>query len=75
MFIHIRLGDVIHYNPGLEYYVKALSQISFNIGYITSDTPDHPICIELTRIYPNLQIVYTSITDTIHFGSTCKYLV
>jgi len=35
-FIHIRLGDVTQYNPGINYYLKALSMITFNKLYINN---------------------------------------
>ena len=36
VFMHVRLGDVPYYNPGLNYYLKALSTLNFNKLYISS---------------------------------------
>ena len=30
LFIHIRLSDVAHFNPGIMYYINAIKNISFN---------------------------------------------
>jgi len=76
VFVHVRMGDLIH--PPLfakyEYYDKALSQISFEKGYISSDTIDHEICQKLIDKY-NLQKYHSNEIETIHFASTCKNLV
>ena len=53
VFIHLRLGDVTHFNPGFEYYDKALSQISFENGYLASDSPNNDICTKLFKKYNN----------------------
>jgi hypothetical protein len=74
VFIHIRLGDVKHLNPGFEYYDKALSQISFENGYIASDDFKHEICKKLIIKY-NLKILEYDEVETIMFGSTCKNIV
>lgn len=77
IFIHIRLGDVEMYNPGLAYYEKAIQLLSnkkpHNI-YISSDTINHLICKMLISKYRARVIDYDYI-DTIKFGSTCKYII
>jgi len=76
VFIHVRLGDVPHHNPGYEYYNSVLSALEFTNGYISSDTINHPICRKLIHKY-RLQIInpHAPIEDILQFGSTCKTIV
>lgn len=74
VFIHIRLGDVTHLNPGFEYYDKALSKLTFENGFIASDDLNHNICTKLIQKY-NLKIIDYDEVETIMFGSTCKYIL
>jgi hypothetical protein len=74
VFIHVRLDDVAHLNQGFEYYDKALSQLSFENGYISSDDINHSICKELINKY-NLKIIDYNEVETIMFGSTCKTII
>ena len=74
LFVHVRLGDVIDKNPGLNYYKKVLSSINFNTGYIASDTINHPICRQLINDFKLIPLSLNEI-DTIHFGSMCKHIV
>jgi hypothetical protein len=69
------LGDVIQHNPGFKYYDKVLSSLKFDKGYISSDSPEHEVCMQLKQKYPNIEIVNYNEVDTIHFGSTCKHVV
>ena len=75
LFIHIRLGDVEIFNPGIEYYVKCIQQITFTNLYISTDTPEHSIIVQLQSKYPNLNLIKKSPIQSIQFGSTCKYIV
>lgn len=75
LFIHIRLTDVAKFNPGLEYYVKAISKISFDTLYIASDDTHHSIIQEICKIYPNIKIIKGNEIDTIQFGSTCRHII
>jgi len=75
VFVHIRLGDSTQHNPGFAYYDKVLSSLTFDKGYIASDTPNHEICMRLKEKYPNIEIMNSNEVDTILFGSTCKYVV
>jgi len=75
VFVHIRLGDSVQHNPGFTYYDKLLSSLTFDKGYIASDTPNHEICMRLKEKYPNIEIINSNEVDTILFGSTCKYVV
>jgi len=74
LFVHVRLGDVVQYNPGYVYYDKVLSQLKFERGYISSDLIDHPLCIALMRKY-NLTEINETEVKTIMFASTCKNIV
>lgn len=74
VFLHIRLDDITQYNPGEKYYNDLLERITFENGFISSDTPHHPICTNLAKKF-NLKILYTDILDTMKFGSTCKTII
>ena len=74
-FVHIRLGDTAHWNPGVEYYKKALAALTFDTLYIGTDSPDHPIIKELVAIYPSASILPYAEVETIQFGSTAKHIV
>ena len=79
IYIHVRLGDVIHLNPGLPYYLFVLSHIKQNNEfsgtiYVSSDSPEH----ETTRyLIDNCGAVLIDepIDRTIQFASTCKYII
>jgi len=74
-FVHIRLGDVTKYTPGFNYYSLALSKLSFDTLYISSDSIDHEIITKLREKYPTAILLDYNEKDTIHFGSTCKHIV
>jgi len=74
-FIHIRLGDVAKYNQGIEYYNSIISKLSFTNLYIATDSPNHPIILNLKKKYPDLKLYNTTLTDIMLFGSTCKYII
>lgn len=74
-FVHIRLGDVIRHNPGIDYYLKALALIEFQNLFVATDSPNHPMIQQLRNMYPNLSLVCEDEVRTIQFGSTCKYLI
>jgi len=74
VFIHIRLDDATHWNPGFIFYDSFLSNLEFDNGYISSDTIHHPMCLALIKKY-NLQIINKNEVETIMFGSTCKNLL
>jgi len=74
-FIHIRLTDVSHFNPGIAYYLEALSATSFDNLYIGTDEPNHSIITEIKKHYSNLIVLYYDEVNTIQFGSTCKHVI
>lgn len=74
-FIHIRLGDVVQWSPGLEYYKSALDRIPQKGRiFIGSDSPDHEIVRELCETY-GATVYDADEVDTLQFGSTCRYLI
>lgn len=76
IFIHIRLGDMEHNNPGLLYYITAINKIdNFDHIYIGSDTIDHEIIKKIKEMYPNTTVLDYNEVSTIQFGSTCKHVI
>lgn len=76
VFVHVRLGDLANRNltPDINYYETILNSISFTRGYISTDTPNHPMIDHLVRKY-HLNHFLDNEIATIQFGSTCKYIV
>ena len=74
-FVHIRLSDAAQWNPGVEYYKKALRGLSFDKLYIGTDSPGHPMIKELVSIYPSASILPYKEVETIQFASTAKYII
>jgi hypothetical protein len=74
VFVHVRLGDQTHSNPGILYYEKILDSISFNGGMISSDSLENPMIKNLSEKY-NLKIFNSSPIDTIIVGSEYEYRV
>jgi hypothetical protein len=75
LFIHIRLTGVAHFNPGINYYVKAINNISFDKLYISTDDKNHDIVKKLLELYPNATIVDYDEIKTFQFASTCKNII
>jgi hypothetical protein len=75
LYIHIRLGDVEHLTPGIDYYMKAISLIQFDNLYISSDSVEHSIVKQIIEKYPNLKIIDYDEKKTIQFASTCKNII
>jgi hypothetical protein len=74
-FVHVRLGDVMGWSPGFDYYYKMIMQFKYDNLYIATDSPGHEIIAMLRKKLPNLQIYDTNLPDIMLFGSTCKYVV
>jgi len=74
-FIHIRLGDVISYNPGLDYYLKVLEKLNFDNLYIASDSLHHEIVKSIVEKYPYTKLLLYDEVNTIQYGSTNKYVI
>jgi hypothetical protein len=57
VFVVYRIGDIDNTRQMLpiDYYRDCLKELNFNKGFITSDTPNHPNIIELSKDF-NLEI-------------------
>jgi hypothetical protein len=79
IFIHIRLGDMAHNNPGLNYYLNTIKLIKekndYNDIYISSDEIDHDIIKKIKEEYPNANLINCDEITTFQFGSTCKNII
>lgn len=79
VFLHIRLGDVPGYNPGVAYYRAALARTApdaSTVRYISTDTPGHPIVQQLVADHPETRVVVDGdLVKVIQFASTCKDVI
>ena len=75
LFIHIRLTDVAHFNPGITYYINAIKNINFDNLYISTDDKNNNIVIEILQLYPTSQLIEFDEITTFQFASTCKHVV
>jgi hypothetical protein len=75
VYVHIRLTDVLQWNPGHNYYLKTISGIEFDKLYISSDDPEHPMVKQIQKQYPDSTILLYNEVKTIQFASTCKHIV
>jgi hypothetical protein len=79
LFIHIRLGDIEHFSPGIDYYLKSIKYVkelkNFDNIYISSDSPTHDIIKKIVEEYPQAILINTNEIETIQFGSTCKNII
>lgn len=76
VFIHVRLGDLLNTSKhqSYEYFENILKEISFENGYISSDSPDHEIVTKLINEY-SLKLYSNEPEDTIIFASQQKYKI
>ena len=79
IFLHIRLTDVGHLNPGINYYDKCLNIIineyEYDNIYIGSDNFNNILIKDLKKKYPKIIFIEKDPINTIQFGSTCKYII
>ena len=75
LFIHIRLTDTVRNNPGLQYYTKAIANISCDNIFISTDDPNHPMIKQILQRFPNTRIINLDEIQTFQFGSTCKHII
>jgi len=76
LFIHIRLTDAAHFNPGISYYTNAIQAIErFDNLYISTDQREHNMISELLHLYPSAQVIDFDEINTIQFASTCKHII
>jgi len=74
IFIHVRLDDAEHANPGYNYYKKCLENTKFNIGYISSDSSDNYIVDKLINEF-NLVLYQNNPIDTINFAKNFSKII
>lgn len=74
VFVHVRLGDVEHRNPGYEYYKKCLNQINFTEGFISSDDVNNSIVQNIIREF-GLKVFDGTPVDTINFAKNFNNLI
>jgi hypothetical protein len=75
LFIHVRLGDISDKTQFLlSYYEKMLLSISYEKGYIASDSINSNFCKYLITKF-NLYVIDLNDIETIMFGSTCNNIV
>ena len=74
-YIHIRLGDVEQHNPGVNYYLKAISATKCDSIYISTDNKDHSIIKTILDKCPNAVLLDYNEIKTVQFASTCKYII
>ena len=75
LFIHVRLGDVSHYNPGIKYYINAIKSCTFTTIYLSTNDFSHYIIKKLKELYPSIQLINFKEVETIQFASTCKNII
>lgn len=76
LFIHVRLTDVSHLNPGIYYYTKTIEslKLKFDNIYISTDDANHSIIKTLLQ-HPKSKLIEYDEINTIQFASTCKYII
>ena len=74
LYIHIRLGDLEPWNPGINYYLKVIKNTQFDKLYISTDSFDHNIITTIKTKYPETILIKKTPVETIQFGSTCKHV-
>lgn len=75
LFIHIRLTDAARFNPGINYYLHAISQITFDKLYLATDDKNHNIIKKIMELYPSTTLLHYDEINTFQFASTCKNIV
>lgn len=75
LYIHIRLTDAAHYNPGLQYYLSVIQRIYCDKLFISTDDPHHPLINEIVQKYPTVIILNFNEINTLQFSSTCKNII
>ena len=74
VFVHVRLSDVSHLNPGINYYRKALKSINFESGFISTDSPEHEIIKKLTDEF-GLTVYKNNEVETIKFARKFENII
>ena len=75
-FVHLRLDDAAEWNPGYDYYEKALEQCMFDKVYLSTDSKRHEMVDKLMKRFPTMEWnPYEDIIQTWQFASTCKHII
>lgn len=72
--IHMRLMDIQLFAPTLNYYLQALSMITFDHLYLVTDDNTHTNIKELSKYY-NLKVLNFDEINTIQFCITNKHII
>ncbi len=75
LYIHIRLDDASHWNPGINYYLNAIKMINYDNLYISTDEKTHSLIKSLISNHPNIEIIDYDEIKTFQFASTCKNII
>jgi hypothetical protein len=74
LFIHVRLTDVAHFNPGIDYYLDTIKKINCDTIFISTDDKNHSI-IKILLQHPNAILIESDEIQTFQFASTCKNIL
>ena len=75
LYVHIRLDDAASFNPGIRYYLNAISKIKYDNIYISTDEVNHDIIKQIVLTYPHSTIITYNEVKTIQFASSCKHII
>ena len=75
LYVHVRLGDIIKFNPGLVYYINAIKNVKYDKLYISTESPDHEYIDTLLKEFPGSELIPYDEIKTIQFASTCKHII
>ena len=77
IFLHIRLTDTSKWQPGINYFEKAINMINvkYNNIYIASDDFNSELVKNVKKKYPKIIFINKDPIETIKFGSTCKFII
>ena len=81
LIIMIRLGDVAHLAPPIDFYREAIKDMELKLGFgnnlegfITSDSPSNPIVKKLAEEY-SYKVILSDATETLKFASRFKNFI
>lgn len=75
LYVHVRLADAAHWNPGIDYYLNAIKTTNCDDIYISTDDKNHPIVQTLLHLPNSKLMIGCNEIRSIQFGSTCKHVV
>lgn len=75
LFVSVRLGDIANsVSLPIEYYDESIRRAKFTTGFISSDSPDHPMILELMEKF-NLKLFQGSAAYTLRYASQCENMI